>query len=105
MGEVRDYIDAHFAERITLAQLAVRAHVGTFHLVREFRRAFGLPPYAYLELVRVHRARALLQSGARASEVAFLTGFSDQSHLTRRFKSVFGVPPGRYAKSYARANL
>jgi AraC-like DNA-binding protein len=59
-----------------------------------------VPPYRYLELVRVERARRLLQRGVRISEIAFTTGFSDQSHLTRQFKRVLGVTPGSYAQSY-----
>jgi AraC-like DNA-binding protein len=105
MVDVRRYLDAHFAERVRLADLAAIAHVGRFHLIRAFRAAYGIPPYAYLELARVTRARAMLRDGVRVSDVAFSTGFSDQSHLTRRFKRVFGVPPGRYARSYARARL
>ena len=54
----------------------------------------------FLEFIRVQRARTMLQQGARVSDVAFATGFSDQSHLTRRFKRVVGIPPGKYARSY-----
>ena len=71
-----------------------------FHLSRRFRARYGLPPYMYLELVRVNRAREMLRRGEPISRVAFDTGFSDQSHLTRRFKRVVGVPPGQYAKTY-----
>jgi AraC-like DNA-binding protein len=74
--------------------------MSAFHLVRQFRRYYGVPPYRYLELVRVERAKLLLRSGARISHVAFATGFSDQSHLTRHFKRVLGVTPGSYARSY-----
>lgn len=97
---VRDYLEVHYARAVSLAELAALARVSPFHLIRQFRRRYGLPPYMFLELIRVQRARTMLQQGARVSDVAFATGFSDQSHLTRRFKRVVGVPPGRYAKSY-----
>jgi AraC-like DNA-binding protein len=97
---VRDYLHEHYAEAICLADLSKLAGVSPFHLIRQFRRTFGLPPYAYLELVRVNRAKEMLQQGARISDVAFATRFSDQSHLTRRFKRVFGYPPGSYVKSF-----
>ncbi|MEP6619064.1 MAG: AraC family transcriptional regulator [bacterium] len=103
LSQVRDYLEAHFAQSVSLAELATLARVSPFHLIRQFRRRYGLPPYMFLELIRVQRAKAMLQQGARVSDVAFATGFSDQSHLTRRFKRVVGVPPGRYAKSYAGA--
>jgi AraC-like DNA-binding protein len=100
LGRVRAYLEAHYARVVTLAELASLAGLSSFHLIRQFRLAFGLPPYMYLELIRINRAKEMLQQGARISDVAYATGFSDQSHMTRRFKRVFGVPPGQYAKSY-----
>lgn len=100
LRRVREYLDAHFAEAVCLADLAVVAEMSAFHLIRQFRRYYGVPPYRYMELVRVERAKLMLRSGARIAHVAFATGFSDQSHLTRQFKRVLGVTPGSYARSY-----
>jgi AraC-like DNA-binding protein len=101
LHRVRDYIDAHFAEPVSLADLAFVAEMSAFHLIRQFHRYYGVPPHRYLDLVRVQRAKLMLQQGARISDTAFATGFSDQSHLTRQFKRVLGVTPGSYAKSYS----
>jgi AraC-like DNA-binding protein len=100
LRRVRDYLEAHFADRVCLRDLTVIADMSAFHLIRQFRRYYGVPPYRYLELVRVERARRMLQRGARISHAACETGFSDQSHLTRQFKRVLGVTPGSYAESY-----
>ena len=100
LGLVRDYLETHFAKPISLMELSTLSGVSPFHLSRRFRARYGLPPYMYLELVRVNRAREMLRRGEPISRVAFDTGFSDQSHLTRRFKRVVGVPPGQYAKTY-----
>ena len=97
---VRDYLREHLAEPVSLCQLAEVVQLSAYHLIRVFRRAYGLPPYMYLEQLRIERARALLRAGVPTSHVAYETGFSDQSHLTRRFKRVVGVPPGQYAKSH-----
>src|SRR4051812_9915310 len=97
---VRDYLETHFAKPISLMELSTLSGVSPFHLSRRFRARYGLPPYMYLELVRVNRAREMLRRGDPISRVAFDTGFSDQSHLTRRFKRVVGIPPGQYAKTY-----
>jgi AraC-like DNA-binding protein/quercetin dioxygenase-like cupin family protein len=100
LRRVREYLEVHFAERVCLGDLALVAEMSAFHLIRQFRRYYGVPPYRYLELVRVDRAKLMLQSGARISQIAFAAGFSDQSHLTRQFKRVHGVTPGSYAQSY-----
>jgi AraC-type DNA-binding domain-containing proteins len=100
LRRVRDFLESHYSERVCLADLAVVAEMSAFHLIRQFRRYYGVAPYGYLELIRVERAKLMLRGGAPISQVAFATGFSDQSHLTRQFKRVLGVTPGSYARSY-----
>lgn len=95
---VREYLDAHYAESVLLDHLAVIAHLSPFHLLRAFRAEIGLPPHAYLTQVRVERAKALLVQGWPMAQVAFETGFADQSHLTKRFKGIVGVAPGQYLR-------
>jgi AraC-like DNA-binding protein len=69
-----------------------------FALLRAFRAATGLPPHAYLNQLRVRRARLLLDDGVPAADVAAQVGFADQAHLTRHFKRVVGVPPAAYQR-------
>jgi AraC-like DNA-binding protein len=96
---VRDYLIEHSTENVSLDELAKLSNLSSFHLVRVFRAEVGLPPHAFLEQVRVNRARRLMQQGMTLSEVAFATGFTDQSHFTRHFKKMAGVTPGQYQKS------
>ncbi len=95
---VREYLHDHHARRITIAELAQVAGLSPYHLIRLFHARTGLPPYMYLEHVRIERAKALLKEGVSLANTAARTGFGDQSHFTRRFKRVTGVPPGRYAR-------
>jgi AraC-like DNA-binding protein len=84
---------------VTIDELAREAGLSAFHLIRVFRASFGLPPYRYLELVRIRHARRLIRRGWPLAQVVHATGFSDQSHLTRHFKRVVGVTPGGYARA------
>ncbi|NER85108.1 MAG: AraC family transcriptional regulator, partial [Leptolyngbya sp. SIO1D8] len=93
---VRAYLEAHFAENITLDQLAQIAHLSPFHLNRIFSQIVGLPPHKYRLQVQVARARSLLLQGMPLKQVAVETGFADQSHLTRHFKRLMRVTPGQY---------
>lgn len=95
---VREYLHAHFTGPVTIADLAEVAQLSPFHLIRMFHARVGLPPYMYLEHLRVSLARRLLLAGMPIAEVASRTGFGDQSHFTRRFKRVVGVPPGLYTR-------
>lgn len=94
---VKDYLHAHYAEPVSLDQLAAIVQLHPFSLIRAFHAEMGLPPHAYLTQVRISRARHFLREGMSVAQVALETGFADQSHLTRHFKHHVGVAPGRYA--------
>ena len=96
---VREYLENHFAENVSLEELTTFSGLSSYHLIRVFRAETGLPPHAYLEQIRIHRARQLLRAGASIADVAFQTGFSDQSHFTRHFKKMTGVTPGQYRRT------
>ncbi|MGP4023054.1 AraC family transcriptional regulator [Actinomadura sp. 3N407] len=83
----------------TLAEVAADLELSRYQLLRAFRDAMGMPPYAWLAQHRVTRARALLDAGHRPAEAATLVGFADQAHLTRWFRRVVGVTPGAYRNS------
>ncbi|MDQ3693728.1 MAG: AraC family transcriptional regulator [Chloroflexota bacterium] len=97
VNRVRDYLDSHYADNPSLADLARLVDRSPFHLARAFRAGIGLPPHAYLIGVRICRAKELLAGGWPVARVAMATGFFDQSHLAHHFKRLVGVPPGRYA--------
>jgi AraC-like DNA-binding protein len=94
-----------YAEPLSLAALAGAAQLAPARLSRVFRAEVGLPPHAYLELVRVEEAKRRLRRGDPIADVAFATGFSDQSHLTRRFRRVVGVTPGVYVRAFGRRRV
>jgi AraC-like DNA-binding protein len=99
LRRVRDLLEAEYARTVTIRELADEAGLSTFHLIRVFRASYGLPPYKYLEQVRIQQARRLIRHGFSLTHVVHATGFSDQSHLTRYFKRIVGVTPGTYARA------
>jgi AraC-like DNA-binding protein len=68
-----------------------------FALSRHFRAAFATSPHRYLLMRRLQQARAMIGEGSELSDVAFATGFADQSHLNRHFKKAYGMTPGQWA--------
>ncbi len=97
--QVRGYLDEHFAEPVSLAELAGLVGLSPYYVHRVFEREVGLPPHAYLESVRIRQAQRLLAQGEPIAQVAAELGFSDQSHLTRRFTRLLGITPGHYVHS------
>jgi len=92
-----EYLREHLVDAVTLDDVALAAGMDKFHLCRAFRAQIGMPPHAYLTHLRVARAKQLLESGARASDVAQLVGFYDQSQLNRHFRRIMGTTPAQHA--------
>ncbi len=92
----RQYLEAHYKEKIGINDLAKVSALSPSHFLRMFRDTTGLTPHAYLTQFRVEVATALLSSGASFADVAGATGFTDQSHFTKQLKRILGVTPGQY---------
>jgi len=94
---VLEYIVMHLNENITNDALAEVAGLSVCHFARMFKQTVGLSPHRYVLRCRVEWARELLAStDMPLSEIAIVTGFSDQSHYTRWFREIVGVTPSSY---------
>ncbi|MGI9091151.1 MAG: helix-turn-helix domain-containing protein, partial [Gemmatimonadaceae bacterium] len=72
LRRVRDRIDREYAQPLDVEALAQGAHMSAGYLSRQFRLAYGEPPYAYLMTRRIERAMALLRRGdLSVTEVCF----------------------------------
>ena len=96
LADARVHVDAHYADPLTLTDLARRAGMSPRHFCTEFRRYVGVPPMAYLTHRRLQAAAALIRGTAEPiAEVGRRVGFPDPYHFSKRFKARFGVPPTR----------
>jgi AraC family transcriptional regulator len=100
---IRDYVDAHLAEPLTLDELAGVAALSTYHFARMFHTSFGEPPHAWVRARRLAHARKLLAAGkGDLAGIAQASGFGNASHLARVFRDAVGVTPGQYRSARAR---
>jgi AraC-like DNA-binding protein len=81
---------------LTLAQLAAAVDLSPFYAAHLFSQQMGMPPHAWRNQLRLHRARTLMRGAYSVADAAVASGFADQSHLTRHFKKAYGMPPGRW---------
>ena len=101
LGAIRDRLVSEFVAPPSLTALACEAGVHATYLGRAFRRHYGIGPAELVHRVRVERAAAALTSGVTTiSQIAFATGFADQSHLGRIFKRFMGVSPAAYRRTH-----
>jgi AraC-like DNA-binding protein len=89
-----EYIDAHLAESIGLADIANSTGLTRMHFASQFRRATGMRPHEYLLRRRVdHAQHLLLESKHNVLDVALSCGFRSQAHFTTVFKRLVGETP------------
>ena len=99
---VRDYVEAHLGENISLDDLAASVALSRFHFARMFRQSVGASPHEFVLQQRLERARLMLsRTSAPLPDVAASCGFADQSHMNRVFRKRVGQTPGQFRASGA----
>ncbi len=82
---------------LSLAELAQSVNLSVWRLCHIFKADVGMPPIRYLRLLRMERAKNLLESSfLSVKEIAFQVGLNDESHFVRDFKSTYGFSPALY---------
>ena len=97
----KDLADARYAESLDVDDLARAARLSRAHFSREFRRAFGESPHAYLLTRRLERAAALLRTTDRSvSEICFSVGLRSVGSFTSSFTRTYGKSPTGYRAAF-----
>jgi AraC family transcriptional regulator len=91
---VQEYLAENFTQKIHIAELASVAGISPHHFIVRFAKTFRMPPHRYLINLRLDFAEKLLVDGEIAiAEIAYMTGFLDQSHLAATMKRYRGKTP------------
>ncbi len=99
--ELKEIIQDHIDTNLTLKELSKNVDIHPAYLSREFSKYFDNLSFGdYLRKLRIEKAIELLDTGRYSlTEIAYLTGFSDQSHFSRIFKIYTGKNPSAYRKA------
>src|ERR1700760_4117027 len=102
LRRVRDRIDREYAQPLNVEALGREVGMSAGHLSRQFRLAYGEPPYSYLMTRRIERAMALLRRGdLSVTEICFEVGCSSLGTFTTRFTELVGRSPSVYRREAA----
>ena len=102
IGDAIAHIETRYAEKISLEDLAQKAHLSARHFQRVFHKYVGRSPIDYLLHIRIDKAAELLQNTNHTiTEIAFDCGFTDSNYLTRYFRKITTQTPGQYRKSHS----
>ena len=97
----KDLADAHFADPLTVDDLARAAGLSRAHFSRAFRAAFGETPHGYLLTRRLERAAAMLRGTDRSvADICMAVGLSGVGSFTTSFKRMFGTTPTAYRAQF-----
>lgn len=97
LKRVLAFLDAHFGDAITLADMAGVAGLSRMHFAARFRISTGVKPHDYLLRLRIERARQLMvESEEPLAQIAFSVGFQTQAHFTTVFRRFSGTTPHRW---------
>lgn len=86
---------------LSLAEFAQSVNLSVWRLCHIFKSDTGMPPIRYLRLLRMEKAKDLLESSfLSVKEIAFQVGMNDESHFVRDFKSTYGFSPALYRSQF-----
>lgn len=95
-----DYMRQHYAEKITLVDVADAVYVSQWHLSKLLNRVTGKNFSEHLNEIRMEQAKEMLKDQSlRISDIALQLGYADLAHFSRVFKKITGVSAGEYRNS------
>jgi two-component system, response regulator YesN len=98
--KVIEYLVTHYNQPLNINELANSCLTHPSHLSRKFNQETGLSITAYLQKVRINKAKYLLGNETMSiEEIAWLVGYEDSSYFSRVFKKETGLTPSRFMKT------
>jgi AraC-like DNA-binding protein len=91
-------VESGLGSQLDLQRLADAARVTRFQVIRDFKKAIGHTPAAFIRDRRLRRASYLIEQGLGLADAAIAAGFADQSHLSRTFRAAHGMTPGMFRR-------
>ncbi len=105
VSKALDFIAANYTDPITLSDIANAVGLSTFRIAHLMKEATGKTPLQNIHYLRIQKARTLLENSELSStDIAYESGFGDQSYFIKLFKKWMGITPAKYRK-LAQADL
>lgn len=100
VSKALDYIAEHYTDAVTLEEIANAAGLSTFRIAHLLKEATGKTALQNVHYLRIQEARRLLESSEMScTDIAYETGFGDQSYFIKQFRKWMGITPAKYRKS------
>jgi AraC-like DNA-binding protein len=97
--QAKYFIDKHFDRAITLDTICREACISKFHLIRSFKKLYGVTPYQHLTSLRIKKAKELLRTHLPITTVCYHLGFDSPTSFSGLFKKIAGKTPREFQRS------
>ena len=98
---VKEYLDEHYTEKLTLDDLAEKFFINKFYLSKIFKETYGTTVNNYLISKRITRANQLLRfTDMTVDEIGAAVGMADANYFSRMFRKIEGISPREYRKQW-----
>ena len=98
---IKEYIDRHYMEPITLQSMGEALHISPYYLSHVFKQMSGYSPVQYLLRRRIGEAQTLLiTTDLSITRIAEMVGYDTQSYFNLQFTKNVGMPPNKYRQNY-----
>lgn len=102
VNQATAYIEEHYAQKLTLQEVADKCYVSQWHLSKLINKYTGNTFYELLNNVRIEKAKALLNDPKlKIGDIVDMVGYSDAAHFSRVFKRIVGVSANEYRNTSA----
>jgi AraC-like DNA-binding protein len=103
--DIKEYLDNHYQEKISLDELASLFYINKFYLTRVFKEQYGLSIYSYLQQIKITHAKQLLRfTDDTLESISLACNMGDPTYFSRTFKKIEGISPGEFRKRWQEAN-
>ena len=105
VSRILNYLSDNFHETITLETLSKQIGLSTFRIAHLVKEVTGKTVLQHIHQLRVQEAQRLLEQGDMScTDIAYETGFGDQSYFIKQFRKWMGITPARYRRLYHSGN-
>ena len=101
----QEVIESHFADAISMKDLARRVGISTRHFIRRFKKATDETPLSYLQQIRIEKAKDYLETTLETvNEITQVIGYENSSSFRKLFKEATGLSPSEYRSRFSRGD-
>lgn len=98
---IKEYLDEHYAQKISLDELAERFGISKFYLTRVFKEQYGVSVNNYLLQTRITKAKNMLRfTDEKIETIGHACGLGEANYFSRMFRQAEGISPSEYRQKW-----